>query len=63
MQLLMVYIYSTLGRESGGWEKGGEKFPGRKVESWEHLYISNLVDFLYLNRYLAVPSEMMLHVL
>lgn len=55
------HIFPAPGREAGGWEKGEENFPGRKVESWEHLCISNPVDFLYLNRYLAVPSETMLH--
>lgn len=55
------YICSASAREAGEWEKGEENFPGRKVESWEHLCISNPVDFLYLNRHLAVPSKMMLH--
>lgn len=54
-------VYSILflapGREAGGWEKGEETFPASKVEFWVHLCISNPVDFLYLNRYLAVLSE------
>lgn len=49
---LLKYIVPAPGREAGGVRKGA-----RQLESSEHLCFSNSVDYFYLNRYLAVPSE------